>query len=67
MTEAPLAGFLVLNWQRDADADLALQRVELAQRRDLLAAIMKSPGPFYQYADGSFYSDTADFDVQAYP
>jgi len=66
VTEAPLAGFLVLNWQRDADTELALQRVELAQRRDLLAAIMKSPGPFYQYADGSFYSDTADFDVQAY-
>lgn len=66
ITEAPLAGFLVLNWQRDTDADLALSAVDLAQRRDLLAAIMKSPGPFYQYSDGSFHQDTAVFDEAAY-
>ena len=27
---------------------------------------MKSPGPFYQYTDGTFHSDTAVFDEQAY-
>jgi HprK-related kinase B len=66
VTEAPLAGFLVLNWQRDTDAGLALNTVDLAQRHDLLGAIMKSPGPFYQYSDGSFHQDTAEFDEQAY-
>ena len=40
--------------------------VDLAQRHDLLGAIMKSPGPFYQYSDGSFHQDMAEFDEQAY-
>jgi len=66
VTEAPLAGFLVLNWQRDAETPVVLKGVDLAQRRDLLGAIMKSPGPFYQHSDGSFQRDTAEFDVQAY-
>jgi hypothetical protein len=40
--------------------------VSLAERRDLLGVIMKSPGPFYQFADGSFYQDTDDLDEQTY-
>ena len=64
--EAPLAAFLVLNWQRDSDQPLELQQVDLAERRDLLAAIMKSPGPLYQYADGRFLQDDTPFDEQAY-
>jgi hypothetical protein len=40
--------------------------VDITQRHELLAALMKSPGPFYQYADGSFHSDTAEFDEEAY-
>ena len=64
--EAPLSAFLILNWQRDTDAALQLTAVDLASRRDLLAAIMKSPGPFYQYADGSFFQDDTPFDEQVY-
>jgi HprK-related kinase B len=64
--EAPLSAFLILNWQRDADTALRLAAVDLASRRDLLAAIMKSPGPFYQYADGSFFQDDTSFDEQVY-
>jgi HprK-related kinase B len=64
--EAPLSAFLVLNWRRDADTALQLAAVDLANRRDLLAAIMKSPGPFYQYADGSFFQDDTPFDEQVY-
>jgi HprK-related kinase B len=64
--EAPLGGYLVLNWRRDSDAALRVEPVTLENRRDLLAAIMKSPGPFYQYPDGSFHSDDAEFDEQAY-
>ncbi|MES9878426.1 MAG: HprK-related kinase B [Candidatus Sedimenticola sp. PURPLELP] len=64
--QAPLAAFLVLNWHRDSDQPLNLQPVDLAGRDDLLGAIMKSPGPFYQYADGSFYQDETPFDEQPY-
>ena len=64
--EAPLAGFLVLNWRHDSAAAVEVKPVALEQRRDLLAAIMKSPGPFYQYPDGSFHPDDAIFDEPAY-
>lgn len=55
---APLNAFLVLNWQRDSGQSPEVVRVDPAQRPDLLGAIMKSPGPFYQYSDGSFFQDT---------
>jgi HprK-related kinase B len=64
--QAPLAAFLVLNWQRKTDAPLRVEPVDLGQRRELLAAIMKSPGPFYQYPDGSFYRDDTPLDEAAY-
>ena len=66
VTEAPLGAFLILDWQRDSDQELQLERVELATHRELLGAVMKSPGPFYQYPDGSFLQDTAAFDEAAY-
>jgi HprK-related kinase B len=64
--EVPLSAFLVLNWKRDGTAPLGVNAVDLGQRRELLGAIMKSPGPFYQYPDGSFYQDDTGFDEQAY-
>ena len=64
--EAPLTAFLILDWQRDSEMELAVERVDLATHRDLLGALMKSPGPFYQYPDGSFQQDTAAFDEPAY-
>lgn len=51
---APLTDFWVLNWQRDAAGPTRVTEVTLDDRPDLLAAIMKSPGPFYQRPDGSF-------------
>lgn len=66
VTDAPLAGFLILNWRRNTDEQPVVEQVDLAKRRDLLAAIMKSPGPFYQYPDGSFYRDTTKLDEEAY-
>jgi HprK-related kinase B len=62
----PLAAFLILDWQRDADRELEVEPVDLAAHRDLLGALMKSPGPFYQYPDGSFLQDTTAFDEAAY-
>ena len=64
--ETPLGAFLVLNWQRGSDEPLNLQRIDLSERRDLLSAIMKSPGPFYQFADGRFFNDDMPLDEQAY-
>ena len=64
--EAPLSAFLILDWQRDSDRELQVERVDLATRPDLLGALMKSPGPFYQYPDGSFQEDTTVFDDAAY-
>lgn len=46
---SPLDGLVILNWQRDAGAP-SVGRVNLAQRRDLLGAVMKSPGLFFQPA-----------------
>lgn len=63
---APLGGFVVLNWRRADTQALRVEQVDLAGRDDLLAAIMKSPGPFYQYADGRMYADGTPFDRQAY-
>lgn len=64
--QAPLSAFLVLNWERVNVRDLQVQQINLAERRDLLGAIMKSPGPFYQTADGTFLSGSATLDEQAY-
>ena len=66
MAEAPLSAFLILDWRRDSDTALEIERVDLAARRNLLGALMKSPGPFYQHPDGSFQQDTTAFDDTAY-
>jgi HprK-related kinase B len=64
--EAPLSAFLILDWQRDSDAELEVAQVDLSVHRDLLGALMKSPGPFYQYPDGTFQEDTTAFNEAAY-
>jgi HprK-related kinase B len=64
--QASLGAFLILNWQREDHQLTAVERVDLDRRRDLLAAIMKSPGPFYQYADGRFFQDSTPFDEISY-
>ena len=63
---APLTEFWVLNWQRDGDDPTELSPVDLADRPDLLDAIMKSPGPFYQYPDGHFEPNGANPDPAPY-
>ncbi|MGB0722291.1 MAG: HprK-related kinase B [Gammaproteobacteria bacterium] len=64
--EAPCAALVILNWQRGSADPTRMQRVDPAQRPDLLAAVMKSPGPFYQYADGSFFQDLSQPDPAEY-
>lgn len=55
--DASLTHFWVLNWSRDDTALTRVEPVDLAERPDLLAAIMKSPGPFYQKPSGAFLTD----------
>lgn len=43
---APLAGVAVLNWSHGG-GEMHAERVDLAQRPDLLAALRKQPGLFY--------------------
>ena len=66
LDETPLNYFLVLNWSHDSSEATRLDTVNLHQRRELLAAIMKSPGPFYQMSDGSFFRDTMQLNEQDY-
>ncbi len=51
--EAALAHLFVLNWDRGSEEPTRLQEVSIEKRPDLLPAVMKSPGPFYMFADGS--------------
>lgn len=44
---AKLQAFIILNWKRDSVAATEFKRIDIRQRADLLAAVMKSPGPFY--------------------
>ena len=43
---APMNGLLIINW-RKLGADLIIRRIDIAQRRDLLSAFIKSPGLFF--------------------
>lgn len=64
--DAELTDFWVLNWSRDSRAPTAVTKVDLPERTDLLSAIMKSPGPFYQTPEGSFWTDTTPLDPGTY-
>ena len=57
--QAQLAHFIILNWSHDSNDPTTIARVRLADRPQLLQAIMKSPGPFYQHRDGSFQRNDA--------
>lgn len=63
---APLTDFWVLNWSRDSEAPTEVKHADLNKRPDLLSAIMKSPGPFFQRLDGRFWTDSSPMDTEAY-
>jgi len=66
VSKARLRAVLILNWQRNSVDVCEINQVDINVRRDLLPAVMKSPGPFYQYPDGSFYRDDTPLDDQSY-
>lgn len=55
-SEAQLSAFIILNWQVNSEQPTALRLTTLAHSPELLAAIIKSPGPFYADANGKFLS-----------
>lgn len=63
---AELSGFLILNWSMKSLDSCDIQEVDLEERRDLLAAVMKSPGPFYFKEDGSFWQADDQLVEQTY-
>lgn len=63
---APLKAFIILNWKHDCDQPTQLNKIDINQRRDLLAALMKSPGPFYQNAHGQFLPGSSMLDETRY-
>jgi HprK-related kinase B len=48
---APLRGVVILNWSRQVRQTAQMRPVSLAKRPDLLRALTKAAGPFYQTAD----------------
>lgn len=57
---ADLVGLVILNWSwKDSSARTRFEPVELAERRDLLELVMKSPGVFHRDASGRSASDTS--------
>jgi HprK-related kinase B len=56
---ATLHAYVVLNWRRDGDRPTRLEPVRLEERPDLLAAIMKAPGPFHIGPDGASVANAA--------
>ncbi|EDM73746.1 HPr kinase [Plesiocystis pacifica SIR-1] len=59
-----LAGVVLLNWRRDGSPTRP-QRVDVAERRDLLPALMKAPGAFYLESPGQAPSREQDAYIEA--
>ena len=42
----------ILNWKRSSEEPTVVTKIQIDERKDLLSAVMKSPGPFYIEPDG---------------
>ncbi|MEW8383144.1 MAG: hypothetical protein AB2704_14935, partial [Candidatus Thiodiazotropha taylori] len=65
-TAVPLAGLIILNWHRDSDQPVSMKQISISGREELLKAVMKSPGPFYQDRSGRFLQDEAPLASEPY-
>lgn len=52
--ETTLDGFIILNWSATTDQPTSLTTTTLNESPEMLAALIKSPGPFYSDGDGTF-------------
>jgi HprK-related kinase B len=65
-TPTLLEAMVILNWSREASAPVKMTKVDIGQRRELLEAVMKSPGPFFQDSLGEFIGDDAPLQPEPY-
>ncbi len=63
---ADLAGFILLDWTHDNDGSTEIERIDLAQRRDLWPALLKHPGPLHVDARGRRPENTLDVAAEPY-
>lgn len=54
-----LKHLILLDWALDATAPTALSSVDIDQTPEALEGLRKSPGPFFQHADGHFPTEQA--------
>lgn len=66
VSHAQLDSFFILNWQHDSSETLSVNSISPAERQDLLPAVMKSFGCFYQYTDGHFDQAPVMDSIQRY-
>lgn len=55
--QAPLKALYILNWSHQSTSDTQIEAIDIYQKKHLLKAVMKSPGPFYQDAKHQFIDD----------
>jgi HprK-related kinase B len=65
-TAVPLIGLLILNWHNKGLEPVTIGEVDLNVRSELLRAVMKSPGPFYQDRFGAFLQDQDPLQGESY-
>lgn len=65
-SEAPLSALIILNWKRDSEEPTQLKLIDINERRELLPAVMKSPGSFYPSPNGHFDDSPQPPDEQKY-
>ncbi|MCU7932955.1 MAG: HprK-related kinase B [Candidatus Thiodiazotropha sp. (ex Codakia rugifera)] len=65
-TAVPLSGLVILNWSKRDSSPVNMTKVDITQRNELLTAVMKSPGPFYQDKLGVFLQDDDPLQEAAY-
>ncbi|CAA0081174.1 Uncharacterised protein [Zhongshania aliphaticivorans] len=66
LAAAPLSAIVILNWRHDSEQATAINPVDITERQELISAVQKSPGPFYQSTDGRFLSDELRIDSTPY-
>ena len=57
---------VLLNWSHESQEPTQMNIIDPASKPELLKAIMKSSGPFYQQKDGRFYQDNSPLDEATY-
>jgi HprK-related kinase B len=65
-TPTALEAMVILNWQAEANTPVVMSKVDIGQRSELLRAVMKSPGPFFQDRLGEFIQDDESLPPESY-